>query len=649
MKKICLIIILLLMQIKSSEQNSFTFKEYFDQYLEKYYTSSTYDYNNNTMTYEAWGWHLFTYLRLYETTKDKAYLNKFIEWSYDIQSKRDSYGLGNGTLWFECEYWYFNGILISPMAEFAYLVLIKEPALKSVLLLDPLNSNTLITYEDYANWLSYRVQQTLNTCNAYYWINDVQCYSKKPILELDGCQPEISEAEINQQALFACALYYISQISQAYNTIYLQKSNMILYKFKHLILESPYPNDPVNNIYSYTWWHNWYPGMPSGNYCREDVAHGGMDLQMILLGYDYGLYYNGFLFQQNDMINLNHTFTYNIWDRSQYQFFNNVYGTLFENSSDQTFCNYYVNGTQNFYGPGEVLSWMPLYRFDQAGSPPNDIYSILLNQAYFLVKDDFQNAKLPPSFWNNCSHVTHNLSGGYSLFGYSEVVKAQWDKECVNLTLYNRDVAYDQDFFAKNKLIIAPQLFDDLHTQNSNSFAEPITTGNDFIIRNGTTVNMSAGNEINLNPGTQIKAGSNFRAYINEALCMGGNKNLSTINNPKIGYFSEVENPDFSPNTLNEQNSDSIIYNNQRETSILILPNPFTETTQIKLEISYNTRVSLKIIDLYGLLIKQIYEGEINSGDYSFDYDANGISPGVYLCVFKTSQESITKQIILTR
>ena len=73
---------------------------------------------------------------------------------------------------------------------------------------------------------------------------------------------------------------------------------------------------------------------------------------------------------------------------------------------------------------------------------------------------------------------------------------------------------YDQDFFAKDTLTIAPQQYDYLHIENDKSFADPIITDNKFIVESGITVNMHAKEKIILKSGTYIKEGSHFRAYI---------------------------------------------------------------------------------------------------------------------------------------
>jgi len=66
-------------------------------------------------------------------------------------------------------------------------------------------------------------------------------------------------------------------------------------------------------------------------------------------------------------------------------------------------------------------------------------------------------------------------------------------------------------------------------------------------------------------------------------------------------------------------------------------PNPFNPTTTIKFSLPKSDQVSLKIYDVLGKEIKNIFSGHLNAGDYSFDFDAENISSGIYFYVMKTN------------
>lgn len=115
-----------------------------------------------------------------------------------------------------------------------------------------------------------------------------------------------------------------------------------------------------------------------------------------------------------------------------------------------------------------------------------------------------------------------NFVNGEKVWGISQIAAAQWDKECVDLTLYNRKLVYNQDIYAKNTLTIAPQKEDFYQLLYDNSFAIPVISENKFIIEPGVICTMKAGEHIVLKAGFHAKAGCNIRTYIEPSLCFSG-------------------------------------------------------------------------------------------------------------------------------
>ena len=577
----------------------------------------------------------------------------------------------------------YTGQLIRPMAEFIYIVK-NDVALYNTDLLQGLvpsviGSQTILGYGDYANWLQGRVVESQDYINNNYWINDDKCYSKS---KLTSCQKNCASSncsgincvlcscpdpiEINFNSSYASTMFFIGFVDATHSD-YTYKAEQIVTYFRNRVTEYT-PNQ------SYTWFHTDDPDCYStGVKCREDVSHGGIDIQIPIVA--YLLYGNG-LYQPCEMNKFTHTFTYNIWDRSLQEFHNNVFGTNNEiTPSNGTICSgtIPVNGTQNIFGPGEVLSWMPLYPFDDFGAAPNDIYTVLITQTVKLLTDD-PTAFLPPNY---CSSITHNLSGAQSFYGLSEVTKAQWDKECINLTLFNRDVVYDQDFVVKNKLVVAPQ--QDFTPPSSSvtyytagvtdPFAEPKTFSDNgskdrFVVESGTTVNMVAGESIELLPGFEAKEGSNFTASINPNLCTDGYKQISipndcdtkTIDSNSTAIKNITPKNDTSLSLLsshvkNENNSSSVTSEiSALIPSFFIYPNPTISIAYIAFTISSDAFITIKITDILGReIFKDINNKEVTAGNYIIPFDCSTLSKGVYMCTFYLNgQKMKNEKIILT-
>ena len=130
-------------------QTPYPIKEHYDKIFPTYNYSPTgigSDHIDCYLTGNMLSWTLSSLLRMYETTKDKGYLIKFINLTIDIQNARkDQVYSGDDPIWVrKTDYFcdvipgeepkaddtdepaYFNSLLIYPMAEFVNIVL-KDP------------------------------------------------------------------------------------------------------------------------------------------------------------------------------------------------------------------------------------------------------------------------------------------------------------------------------------------------------------------------------------------------------------------------------------------------------------------------------------------------------------------------------------------
>jgi len=65
-------------------------------------------------------------------------------------------------------------------------------------------------------------------------------------------------------------------------------------------------------------------------------------------------------------------------------------------------------------------------------------------------------------------------------------------------------------------------------------------------------------------------------------------------------------------------------------------PNPFNPTTTIEFSLPKSEFVSLRIYDALGRVVEDLFSGNLNSGNYKFDFDGKNISSGVYFYVLNT-------------
>jgi hypothetical protein len=78
-------------------------------------------------------------------------------------------------------------------------------------------------------------------------------------------------------------------------------------------------------------------------------------------------------------------------------------------------------------------------------------------------------------------------------------------------------------------------------------------------------------------------------------------------------------------------------------------PNPFNPTTKIKFSLPENTFVSLKVYDITGKLVSELINSQFESGVYTIDFSANGISSGTYFYRLSTNGYTQVKKMVLIK
>lgn len=101
------------------------------------------------------------------------------------------------------------------------------------------------------------------------------------------------------------------------------------------------------------------------------------------------------------------------------------------------------------------------------------------------------------------------------------------------------------------------------------------------------------------------------------------------------------------PNTItnveDEFNPDSEYRLNQN------YPNPFNPTTTISYSIPMTSNVSLKIFNVVGREVATLVNESKSAGSYSINFNASGLSSGVYFYQLTTASFSATKKFILVK
>ena len=78
-------------------------------------------------------------------------------------------------------------------------------------------------------------------------------------------------------------------------------------------------------------------------------------------------------------------------------------------------------------------------------------------------------------------------------------------------------------------------------------------------------------------------------------------------------------------------------------------PNPFNPTTQINISLPENEFVELYVYDITGKIVKTLVKDNLSSGSYSINFNAGGLSSGVYFYRLKAGEFTQVKKMILIK
>lgn len=562
-------------------------------------------------------------------------------------------------------------MLIWAMAHYCYMVLKEFPELSSAtipasLLIIPdanypfnqLPINVAYTYGNIASWLAEKLTETILAINSLFWIDHESGFRKSTSWanSFPDEFPDEFPNDINMQSTFAAGMLYLGMVSAELPNLHLQEfldkgaSIARLYK-KPLLLEdkcvcetfagAPLINNSPDN--SYWWYHSGWRITKDSDPCFgcdaflaldnpiypeyvkyiEDISHAITTLVLVHVAYELDIYTNNaYAFTEEDMTRFKNMFTKHIFNGNleQPQFHsavNGMDGPIYPESESNEFNVFKFSS----------LGFMPLYQFDDDDGP--SVYEIIMR------------------FYENEVMISPgNISDGQRSYGLAHTVAAQWEKECVDVTLYNRQMVYDQDLFAKGKLFIAPEKEEEfIHHLGDKSFAAPEITSNTFTIEPNVNVTLSAGESIILESGFTAEAGSEFKAQIQALLCSND------------GRYANFSDDDLS-RPLNSQ-SDKQIYtepplmnneirinakNDLTSNKIKVFPNPCNDYFQLSVPGLENDHIEVTLLNPMGLKQSLIPESStlINNA-WEYPFNTQLLNSGVYY--IQISQQGVVKEV----
>jgi hypothetical protein len=78
-------------------------------------------------------------------------------------------------------------------------------------------------------------------------------------------------------------------------------------------------------------------------------------------------------------------------------------------------------------------------------------------------------------------------------------------------------------------------------------------------------------------------------------------------------------------------------------------PNPFNSMTRMQYSVPRTSFITIKIFNLHGQVVQDLFAGVRQPGNYTVTFDANGLPSGVYICQMKAENFDKRKRITLLK
>ncbi len=78
-------------------------------------------------------------------------------------------------------------------------------------------------------------------------------------------------------------------------------------------------------------------------------------------------------------------------------------------------------------------------------------------------------------------------------------------------------------------------------------------------------------------------------------------------------------------------------------------PNPFNNSTSIEFEVRQPQEVWIEAYNIAGQKVEDLYRGEVLAGHHRVNWDANGLTAGVYLVRVTAGVSTATMKVALVK
>jgi len=255
---------------------------------------------------------------------------------------------------------------------------------------------------------------------------------------------------------------------------------------------------------------------------------------------------------------------------------------------------------------------------------------------------------------DDCGHGDMNSDGGHNVLDVVALVNCVLAENCDGLP---GGCAGDLNSDGDYNVIDVVQLVNCVLTESCGGARANDATSAEFKVRDnevtmtadglvgGVQMTLSHGNDFTL----RLTDGGQFSDYSTNGntttliIVNPANDNLFTTNGDFV--IESVIVSDFTG-----ENSLSASVSTPSDFSIsAAYPNPFNPTTQMRLDLSVDANVSVKVFNTMGQLVDVIAEGQMAGGSYNLTWDGTNVASGVYLIQTEVGSEVQSQKIMLIK
>ena len=239
--------------------------------------------------------------------------------------------------------------------------------------------------------------------------------------------------------------------------------------------------------------------------------------------------------------------------------------------------------------------------------------------------------------WADSELVPYNklIAGGYDgMVMIGHLFNRNIDSLYPASLSYNAVTKLLRDQIGFNGVVISDELFMDAISSNY-SFPEAIK----LVVNSGTDIMLFKMNIVNNR--SLVDSVVNI---VTKAIADGEipESRIDESYNRIMGMKSEYLNPTFVDNNNRNKTAPS-------NYSLTNFPNPFNPSTNIVINLSKSSDVSLKIYNAAGQTVGELMNKRLPAGSFVYRFNAGNLASGIYFAVLRTQTNIVTRKIVLLK